>query len=790
MTRTAPSRRAAPLRRAAPAAVIACLALVVSALVVPALPATAAPSTEVAVGTLVRAYDEGAADGLLTWVDPVEDAEAAVRVPTEAVEHLETGATVAVTVGREVRDAASEDGQDPARQVLAATVLAPAAEVPGSTGSGAVAGALVPAVHGVRVVMAVPAGGRRDATTLQQVVDAVNGPVSAYWAGQTDGAVSFAVTGATDWMTLSAGCSDPWALWSEVAARTGFTRAPDQHLLVHLGSPDGSGCSAGLAEVGASPSAGGLLYVTSAATSVIAHELGHNLGLSHASREQCDGALESATGCRVVTYDDLYDVMSGSWSQLGSLNPAAALHLGVLPLSQGADVTGSGGTFALSPVGSRSGLRAVRLRDDTGTYWLELRAAVGQDAWLGDRRNAFGLASGVVLRREARAAGEARSSPTTLLLDPTPSPAAGWAADRQTVLVPGASATVAGGRWSITVQQAGSSSATVSVTAAPGVTATPPTPALTGGTAADPVVTAAVERLEGATRYETATAISRASHPDGAATVVVASTTGDRDADALASGPTAARLGAPLLLVPTSGALPESVTAELARLRPSAVVVAGGEASVDAGVVAQLSAFAPVTRRSGADRYGTAAALATSTGAPGGTVYLASGTASADATAGSALAAGTGGALVLTRSGDLPAEAREALVALAPQRVVVLGGPSVVSDGVRDAAAAAVPSAAVTRLAGTDRYDTAAQVAAAGYPDGTATAYLALGTRFADALAAAPAAGRAGAPLLLTRGDCVPAVTLRAVLALGVERVVVLGSTGAVGPEAAAFRSC
>ena len=749
--------------------------------------APAASATEVTVGTLVRAYDEGTTDALLTWVDPAGDADA-VRVPTAAVDHLQTGATVAVAVGRQVRDAASEQGQDPARQVLSATVLAPAAEVPGSSGDGAAAGALVPAVHGVRVVMAVPAGGRRDATTLQQVVDAVDGPVSSYWAGQTDGAVSFAVTGATDWTTLSAGCSDPWALWSEVAARTGFTRAPDQHLLVVVGDPDGTaGCSDGLAEVGAGPSAGGLLYVTSAMPSVIAHELGHNLGLSHAAREQCDGAVEAGAGCRTSTYDDLYDVMSGSWSQLGSLGAAAALDLGALPLSAGADVAGSGGTFVLSPLAGRSGLRAVRLRDGAATYWLELRAPVGQDAWLGDRRNAFGLQSGVVLRREAR---DTSTSQTTLLLDATPSRSAGWAADRQTVLPPGTSTPVAGGRWAVAVQQADAGSATVTITAAPGVRATASTPALTGGGPPEPEVTAAVERLQGPTRYETATAISRASHPGGAATVVVASTTGDRDADALASGPTAARLGAPLLLVPTTGALPEAVTAELARLRPSAVVVAGGEASVDAGVEAQLSAFAPVTRRAGGDRYGTAAALATSTGAPGGTVYLASGTASADATAGSALAAGTGGALLLTRAGDLPEVARAALVSLAPSRVVVLGGTGVVSDGVRDAAAAALPSAVVTRLAGSDRYDTAAQVAAAGYPGGTSTAFLALGTRFADALAAAPAAGRVGAPLLLTRVDCVPAVTRRAVIALGAERVVVLGSTGAVSAEAASFRSC
>ena len=60
----------------------------------------------------------------------------------------------------------------------------------------------------------------------------------------------------------------------------------------------------------------------------------------------------------------------------------------------------------------------------------------------------------------------------------------------------------------------------------------------------------------------------------------------------------------------------------------------------------------------------------------------------------------------------------------------------------------------MTRLAGSDRYGTAAAVA---QQFGSATSvYVPSGENFPDALAAAAVAGAAGVPVLLTRGDRLP----------------------------------
>jgi putative cell wall-binding protein/spore germination protein YaaH len=87
----------------------------------------------------------------------------------------------------------------------------------------------------------------------------------------------------------------------------------------------------------------------------------------------------------------------------------------------------------------------------------------------------------------------------------------------------------------------------------------------------------------------------------------------------------------------------------------------------------------------------------------------------------------------------------------------------------------------VVRLAGSDRYATAAAVSAATYQPGVAVAFVATGFGFPDALAAGPVAARNGGPVLLVTPTTLPNATRTELLRLRPQRIVVLGGGGAVG---------
>lgn len=96
----------------------------------------------------------------------------------------------------------------------------------------------------------------------------------------------------------------------------------------------------------------------------------------------------------------------------------------------------------------------------------------------------------------------------------------------------------------------------------------------------------------------------------------------------------------------------------------------------------------------------------------------------------------------------------------------------------------------VLRLAGTDRYATAAAVSAATFQPGVPVAYVATGSAYPDALAAGPVATRDGGPVLLVRSSSIPPTTQAELARLRPGRIVILGGKGAVDDTvAAALRS-
>jgi len=310
-----------------------------------------------------------------------------------------------------------------------------------------------------------------------------------------------------------------------------------------------------------------------------------------------------------------------------------------------------------------------------------------------------------------------------------------------------------------------------------------------------PVAPAATStRLAGADRYGTAVAISQyAFQPQySGQSFAVTVASGANFPDALAAGPVASADVGPLLLVPQDGALSPAISTELTRLNPYIVHIAGGTAAVSSRVESELKVFGDgtVLRWAGPDRYGTAAKLAGLTGGLSKTIFIATGATFPDALGGSAAAGRLGGALMLTGSTTLPDATVAALKSGQPTKVVILGGATVIHPEVLTQVQNLVPNATVQRWAGADRYSTAAAISLGTYPQGATTAYLASGSDYPDALIGAPVAAHAGAPLLLTSQDCVPASTLAELTRLGATKIVVLGGTSAVSDAAANLKPC
>ena len=290
-----------------------------------------------------------------------------------------------------------------------------------------------------------------------------------------------------------------------------------------------------------------------------------------------------------------------------------------------------------------------------------------------------------------------------------------------------------------------------------------------------PVRADGATRFSGPDRFTTAAAVSRGSFPGTANDVFIV--TGTNWPDALSAGPAAASIDAPVLPVQTD-AIPTAIRDEVLRLQPRRAWIIGGAGVVTDAVASELRARGiTVTRVSGGDRYATAAAVAKQFFPNAAGAYYASGAGYADALGGGAAAARRGWPLLLTAPTSVPA----ATPTVGSERIV-LGGPVAISEKVRSQLGA-------RRVAGSDRFATAAAIARDAFPSARVV-YLATGLNFPDALAGAPAAARDDAPLVLAAKTCVTKATRDAVVALGGSSRMVLGGTAVVSDDAAALRVC
>jgi hypothetical protein len=256
-------------------------------------------------------------------------------------------------------------------------------------------------------------------------------------------------------------------------------------------------------------------------------------------------------------------------------------------------------------------------------------------------------------------------------------------------------------------------------------------------------LTPVVPRVFGQDAIGTAIAISQAQFPaTGSASAVVLARS-DFFSDALAGGPLAAKLNAPLLVTPgasSSRSIDPRVLSEIERVLPKGgtVYVLGGSLALSPEIDTTLEGLGySVVREAGPDEYATAVDIAEQLGNPT-TVFEVTGLNFYDSVSAEPAAVVEKGAILLT-GGSTQAPETAAYLAAHPADVrYAIGGPL--------AAAGADPSA--TAIYGDDFYGTSAAVARHFFSSPT-TFGSATSATFPDALVAGPVLGSEDAPMLL-----------------------------------------
>jgi putative cell wall-binding protein len=191
-----------------------------------------------------------------------------------------------------------------------------------------------------------------------------------------------------------------------------------------------------------------------------------------------------------------------------------------------------------------------------------------------------------------------------------------------------------------------------------------------------------------------------------------------------------------------------------------------------------------IDRIEGPSRFEVAVAVANKafpTTAP--VVYVATGTNYPDALSAGPAAVKQGGPLLLVRPDGVPDVVAAKITALAPARIVIVGGPASVGAAVEAQLAGLVPDVEVERISGADRFAASRNVVEYAFgEEGSAHAYAATGTNFPDALSAGGAAGSKLEPVTLVNGPAptADAPTLDMFRTLETSSVTIVGGPNSV----------
>jgi hypothetical protein len=220
------------------------------------------------------------------------------------------------------------------------------------------------------------------------------------------------------WFTLSSGAGGcPYEEWDdeadELAEKSGVDLSGYQHI-VYVSTLQPSCNWSGIAGIG-----GTRVNINgNAASGVIAHELGHNLGLAHAGSWTCTSGgarVQISDNCTVSEYGDPFDTMGGAVANRHN-NGRSLAKLGILDPENIETIDASGSysiRSALTPTTEPTVLRIARTRTANNAisswYYLEIRQTGGVFENVSDATT-----TGVSIRATEE------GTPETLLLDANP----------------------------------------------------------------------------------------------------------------------------------------------------------------------------------------------------------------------------------------------------------------------------------------------------------------------------------------------------------------------------------
>lgn len=304
---------------------------------------------------------------------------------------------------------------------------------------------------------------------------------------------------------------------------------------------------------------------------------------------------------------------------------------------------------------------------------------------------------------------------------------------------------------------------------------------------------AALSRVFGVSRVETAIEVSKIGWVR-AENVVLA--TGENFPDALAGGPLAYMLDAPILL--TKGArhtLEPAVAGRIEELGAKNIYILGGASALSAEMEAALEKDYNVIRLAGDDRYGTSVAIAEKMdeirGSAPQNVFVASGLNYPDALSVTPVAAMMSAPILFADADGLRGLTVDYIARAKPVDAKIVGGLNAFADNFRTiniilGQLYSSVTGSAGYIFGADRYETSAAVAEYyGYLFGGKTALIATGRDFPDALAGGALGGKISAPLFLINGAGGASAHIKSAIAdLSPETVYVLGGVNAVSDAA------